>query len=66
MNIRGKFVGMRKAGCALHVPWNIEPKPSYLNRPAVNLGEFVIVDGKPVKIEPKAGKIVVISPTALK
>ncbi len=62
MKLRGKFVGMRKPNCAPLIPWNAPEKPKYFKRPAINPGEFVIVDGKAVRTGTMVGKVVVVPP----
>ena len=60
MNIRGKFVGMRTPGTAMHTPYD---RPTAIPFCALRRGEFVVVDGKIEKRGSK--KIMVIPPGAI-
>ena len=57
MNIRGKFVGMRKPGTALHTPYN---RPTATPFCALRRGEFIVVDGKVISVV--KDKVVVVPP----
>jgi hypothetical protein len=60
LKIRGKFVGMRKPGTALHVPWDVEPRRFPIG--ALHKKEFAVVNGTIKSLEDKTRKIVVVPP----
>ena len=57
VRIRGKFIGMRPQGTAMHTPYS---RPTAVLFCALRRGEFVVVNGKLEKLGSK--KVVVIPP----